>query len=117
MVGYAPVFQTLLAETMSGMFHGHDESAIRLAAHTLRLKGAGAWRDLPMPLEGVGFVASFMSRFAYFIDVDARFRVAFGHLLVQAVDVERSIDDMFSEAAHSAESRSRACMNAECCRL
>lgn len=105
-----PVSQALLAETVSGMLHGHDESALRPAAHSLRLKGAGAWREITMPLKGVGLVPSFMGRFVDLIDMDARSRVALGQLLVQAVDVERSNDGMCSKAAHSAESRSRGCM-------
>lgn len=112
-----PFLQAFLAETVSGMFHGHDERAIRLVAHTLRLKGAGAWRELTKPLEGVGFVASFMGRFASTIDADPLFRKALGHVLLQAVSVEEIIDDMFSKAANSTEARERGWMNTEYCKL
>eukprot|EP00170_Pyropia_yezoensis_P005272 contig_21450_g5286 len=109
-------FQAMLGETVSGMFHGHDESAIRLAAHTLRLKGAGAWREITAPLEGIGFVASFMGRFAFMIDADSRFRMALGQLLLEAVSVEKPIDDMFAKAASSPESQASGWVNAEYCR-
>lgn len=112
-----PFLQAFLAETVSGMFHGHDERAIRLVAHTLRLKGAGAWRELTKPLEGVGFVASFMGRFASTIDADPLFRMALGHVLLQAVSVETIIDDVFSKAASSVEARERGWMNSEYCKL
>lgn len=109
-------FQAMLGETVSGMFHGHDESAIRLAAHTLRLKGAGAWREITAPLEGIGFVASFMGRFAFMIDADSRFRMALGQLLLEAVSVEKPIDDMFAKAASSPESQASGWVNAQYCR-
>lgn len=112
-----PFLQAFLAETVSGMFHGHDERAIRLVAHTLRLKGAGAWRELTKPLEGVGFVASFMGRFAPNIDADPLFRMALGQVLLQAVSVETIIDDMFAKAANSADARERGWVNSEYCKL
>lgn len=111
-----PCLQALLSETVSGMFHGHNERAVRLFANTLRLRPAGAWRQVSRVLDGVGFLASFLGRFAFVVDSDARFRAALGSLLLRAVDLETAIDAAFESAAGNAEARSRGCTNAEYCK-
>lgn len=111
-----PFLQALLAETVSGMFHGHDEKAVRLLANTLRLMPAGAWRDVTDAVDGVGFVASFIGRMAAVVDMDARFRVGLGQLLLAAVEVEVTIDDAFQAAAGSSESIARGRKNAAYCK-
>lgn len=108
--------QAMLAETVTGMFHGHDERAVRLAAKTLRLKGPRAWRLVTHVLDGIGFVASFVGRMAAVIDGDKRFRVALGQLPLAAVDVETSIDAAFDEAAASNDSLMRGRANAAYCK-
>lgn len=54
-----------------------------------------------------------MGRLATLIDADSRFGVAVGQLLVRAVKIERSIDDVFEEASASVESHGRGWVNAE----
>lgn len=110
-----PFLQAMLAETVSGMFQAHDEDAVRLAANTLRLLPAGAWREVTDALDGVGFVSSFIGQLAPVIDADARFRVALGQLLRAAVDVENSIDKAFDKAARSPETQARGARNADYC--
>lgn len=99
------------------MLHGHDERAARLVAYTLRLGGPGAWRDVTDPLDGIGFVASFIGRLESLIDEDTRFRVALGHLLLKAVDVESSIDRMFAAAAGRDDAKARGWVNDDYCKL
>lgn len=108
-----PFLQALLAETVSGMFQAHDERAVRLLANTMRLKLAGSWRRLTAAVDGVGFVSSFVGQMAPAIDFDKRFRVAVGLLLRAAVDVESTIDGLFTEVAGSSDSLARGRRNAE----
>lgn len=110
-----PFLQALLAETVSGMFHGHNERAVRLVADTLRLKGSGAWRHVTKPLDGVGFVASFLGHFEDVIDADNRFRIALGELLLRAVNVEQDVDAAFNAVARSKSTLSRGWQNADYC--
>lgn len=110
-----PFMQALLAETVSGMFQAHDERAVRLLANTLRLKPAGSWRRLTAAVDGIGFIASFLGHLASAIDGDKRFRVAVGHLLLAAVDVETSIDKLFDKVAGSNESVARGRRNVDYC--
>lgn len=110
-----PFLQAFLAETVSGMFHGHDERAIRLVANTLRLKGPGAWRRVTKPLDGVGSVASFLGHFEAVVDTDSLFRTALGELLLRAVHVEKDVDAAFDVAARSKNTLARGWRNAEYC--
>lgn len=98
-----PFLQALLAETVSGMFQAHDERAVRLLAKTMRLKPAGSRRRLSAAVDGVGFVSSFVVQMAPAIDLDERFRVAVGLLLRAAIDVESTIDELFSKVAGSSD--------------
>lgn len=111
-----PFLQALLAETVSGMFHARDEKAIHLVANTLRLMPPGAWRDVTVALDGVGFVVSFIGRLASVLDGDAHFRVAVGQLLLAAVEVEKAIDKAFVEVAGSTESSKRGYKIASYCK-
>lgn len=110
-----PFFQAMLAETVSGMFHGHDEKAVRLAANTFRIMPVGMWRKVTKALDGVGFVASFVGRMAAQLDKNQRFRVALGRLLLAAVDMETVIDHSFDKIARSKESLQRGWVNASYC--
>eukprot|EP00170_Pyropia_yezoensis_P003383 contig_14169_g3390 len=110
-----PFLQALLAETVSRMFHGHNERAVRLVANTLRLKGQGAWRLVTTPLDGVGFVASFLGQFEDIIDAHSRFRIALGELLLRAVNVESDVDAAFDAAARRKSTLDRGWQNAEYC--
>eukprot|EP00170_Pyropia_yezoensis_P001337 contig_5912_g1341 len=105
----------MLAETVSGMFHGHDEKAVRLAANTFRIMPVGMWRKVTKALDGVGFVASFVGRMAAQLDKNQRFRVALGRLLLAAVDMETVIDHSFDKIARSKESLQRGWVNASYC--
>lgn len=110
-----PFLQALLSETVSGMFQGHNERAVRLVANVLRLKGPGAWRRVTKPLDGVGFVASFLGQFEAVIDADSHFRIALGELLLRAVNVEQDVDAAFDAAAQSKITLARGWQNAEYC--
>lgn len=106
----------MLAETVSSMFHGHDERAVRLAANTFRIMKAGMWRKVTKALDGVGFVASFVGRMAAHLDKNERFRVAVGRLLLAAVDMETVIDEAFDKVANSNQSLLRGWVNGEYCK-
>lgn len=111
-----PFLQAFLGETVSGMFHGHDEKAARLLANCLRLQVAGKWRDVSGAVDGIGFLANFLGWFAPVIDEVEPFRHALGTVLLCAVDMEDAVDQLFSTAANKKETIDRGSVNAEYCR-
>lgn len=111
-----PFLQALLAETVTGMFQAHDERSVRLVANTMRLKRNGEWQNVTGSLDGVGFVASFVGRFADDIDADERLCQSVGRLLVEAADREASVDMAFNHVSNSKEVLDRGWVNAEYCK-
>lgn len=106
-----PFLQSLLTETVAGMFTGFNESAIRLVANTMRLKSQGAWRSMTEALDGIGFVSSFVGLFADEIDEDRVLRVAIGELLRWAVEMEKHVDGAFAAAAANKTTLDRGWLN------
>jgi len=94
-----PFLQAMLAETVTGMFLRKDTEPVTLLANTLRLMSKDAWKKLTKAVDDVGFLTSFLGRFADDMDDDVRFRKAVGELLLQAIVVERYVDDTFEEQA------------------
>jgi len=111
-----PFLQALLGETVSGMFAGHDEAAVRLLSNSLRLQGSGKWRDVSAAIDGVGFLTNFIGWFADDVDADVEFRMALGLVLLRAVDMEVAVDELFASAANKKENVDRGFVNAEYCR-
>jgi len=110
-----PFLQSLLTETVPGMFTSFNERAIKLISNTMRIKGRGAWRVLTEALDGVGFVSSFVGLFAEDMDEDKGMRVAVGTLLRWAVDIEKFVDDAFSQVASSKTTLARGWVNGAYC--
>jgi len=111
-----PFLQALLGETVTGMFQGHNETAARLLANSLRLQCTGQWRDVTDAVDGIGFLTNFVGWFADEIDQDAEFRYALGTTLLRAVDMEQDVDKLFSAASNKKEALDRGWVNAEYCR-
>ena len=111
-----PFLQAYLGETVSGMFHGHDEKAARLLSNCLRLQVAGKWRDVSEAVDGIGFLTNFLGWFAAVLDEDEPFRHAVGTVLLCAVDMEEAVDELFSAAANKKDTVARGWVNAEYCR-
>jgi len=111
-----PFLQALLGETVSGMFHGHDEGAARLLANCLRLQRAGKWRDVTDAVDSIGFLTNFVGWFADELDDDGDFRYALGSVLLNAVDMELAVDKLFSDAANKKETLQRGWVNADYCK-
>jgi len=111
-----PFLQAFLGETVSGMFHGHDEKATRLLSNCLRLQVAGKWRDVSEAVDGIGFLTNFLGWFAAVLNEDEPFRHAVGTVLLCAVDTEEAVDKLFSAAANKRDTVARGCVNAEYCR-
>jgi len=111
-----PFLQAFLGETVSGMFHGHDEPAARLLANCLRLQPAGKWRDVTEAVDGIGFLTNFLGWFADDIDEVETFRYAVGHVLLRAIEMEHDVDQLFKAAASKKENIDRGFVNAEYCR-
>jgi len=111
-----PFLQALVGETVTGMFQGHNETAARLMANSLRLQGPGMWRDVTDAVDGIGFLTNFVGWFADEIDQDADFRHALGTTLLRAVDMERDVDVLFSAASNKKEALDRGWVNSEYCR-
>ena len=111
-----PFLQAFLGETVSGMFHGHDENAARLLSNCLRLQAAGKWRDVSEAVDGIGFLTNFLGWFASVLDEEEPLRHAVGTVLLCAVDMEESVDKLFSAAADKKDTIDRGSVNAEYCR-
>ena len=111
-----PFLQALLGETVSGMFHCHNEKASRLLANSLRLQPAGKWRDLSEAVDGIGFLTNFLGWFACALDEDSQLRRSVGGVLLCAVDMEDAVDKLFTAAANKAENGDGGSVNAEYCR-
>jgi len=111
-----PFLQAFLGESVSGMFHGHDEPAARLLANCLRLQPAGKWRELTEAVDGIGFLTNFLGWFADDIDKEQPYRYAVGHVLLLAVEMEHDVDELFKVAAGKKENIDRGFVNAEYCR-
>ena len=110
-----PFLQSLLTETVPGMFTGFNERASKLLSNTMRIKGRGAWRVLTEALDGVGFVSSFVGLFAEDMDEDKDMRVAVGTLLRWAVDIEKFVDESFAKVASSKTTLARGWINGAYC--
>jgi len=110
-----PFLQAMLAESVSGMFQGHNEKAVKLLADTLRLACAEEWPKVSAAADGVGFVASFLGFFSQELEHDTAFRVALGELIGAAVQVETDADAAFAQAASSAATLAKSWRNAEYC--
>jgi len=110
-----PFLQSLLTETVPGMFTSFNERAIKLISNTMCIKGRGAWRVLTEALDGVGFVSSFVGLFAEDMDEDKGMRVAVGTLLRWAVDIEKFVDEAFAKVASSKTTLARGWINGAYC--
>lgn len=110
-----PFLKAMLSESVTGMFKGHDERALKLSADALMHQGRDAWREANKAVDGVGFVASFIGSFADEIDVNSSFRVALGTLLNRALEIEKWTDDEFTKVAFSDYVKSQCWKNAEYC--
>jgi len=111
-----PFLQALVGERVSGMFHEHDESAVRLLANSMRLQAARKWRDVSDTVDGIGFLTNFIGWFADAVDGDAGFRMALGRVLQCAVDMEADVDKLFTAAAIREETVDRSYVDADNCR-
>jgi len=105
----------VLSESVTGMFQGHDERAVKLLADALKVQGRDAWREVNKAVDGVGFVASFLGSFWDEIDADPTFRVAVGTVLRHVVDVEEWTDEEFKRVAGSEVVKERGWKNDEYC--
>lgn len=105
-----------LAEPVAGMFLSYDESAIALLANSFRFKPRSVWRSQLHAVEDVGFVTSFIGRFAVDLDEDVPFRKAFGAVLLKAVEVEKYVDDAFNRISKNKTTIERGWMNATYCK-
>jgi len=108
-----PFLQAMLAESVSGMFQGHNEKALKLLADKLRLEGADEWPMASAAADGVGFVASFLGFFSQELEHDTAFRVALGEMIGAAVQVEAEADKAFELAASSSGTLAKGWRNAE----
>jgi len=110
-----PFLQSLLTETVAGMFTSFNERAIKLIANTMRIKTRGTWRAMTEALDGVGFVSSFVGLFSEEMDEDKGMRVAVGTLLRWAVDIEKFVDDAFDKVANNKTTVGRGWVNGAYC--
>jgi len=110
-----PFLKAVLSESVTGMFQGHDERAVKLLADALKVQGRDAWREVNKAVDGVGFVASFLGSFGDEIDADPTFRVAVGTVLRHVVDVEEWTDEEFKKVADSEVVKARGWKNADYC--
>ena len=94
-----PFLQAMLAETVTGMFLHKDTEPVTLLANTLRLMSKDAWKKLTKAIDDVGFLTSFLGRFAGDMDDDIYFRKAVGELLLQVMVVEQYVNTTFDEQA------------------
>jgi len=111
-----PFLQAMLTEAATSMFQREDELRVSLLANTMRLHGGGDWREVMDVVDDVGFLASFLGRFADEMDEDVRLRKAAGELLLAAVAIEAYVDAAFDKAANSDAVRARGWRNAAYCR-
>jgi len=111
-----PFLRAMLAETATGIFHSHDERAVRLLADSLRFQNPDKWRNVTKAVDGVGFVSSFIGMVAEEMEVEEPFRLSIGLLLRRAVDVEVDVDKEFESEASSAKVLQKGWKNATYCR-
>jgi len=111
-----PFLQAMLTEAATSMFMRKDGLRVSLLANTMRLHAGGDWREVMDVVDDVGFLASFLGRFADDMDEDLRLRKAMGELLLAAVAVEKYIDTEFEKTANSDSAKVRQWRNAEYCR-
>jgi len=111
-----PFLQAMLTEAATSMFQRKEELRVSLLANTMRLHGGGDWREIMDVVDDVGFLASFLGRFADEMDEDIRLRKAMGELLLAVVAIEAYVDSEFDKVAKSDSVRARGWCNAEYCR-
>jgi len=111
-----PFLRAMLAETATGMFHSHNERAVRLLADSMRFQDPKKWREVTKAVDGIGFVASFIGMHDQEMETEEPFRLAVGALLRRAVDVENNVDDEFSKEAASLKVQQKGWKNAAYCR-
>jgi len=110
-----PFLHAMLTETICGMFQGFDERAVELLANSIRIRPRDGWRKFTAAADGVGFVASFLGRFANELDEDRSLRSAVGELLLKAVLIEKFVDDEFKEQASKKRNLDDGWQNAKYC--
>jgi len=110
-----PFLQAFLAETVTGMFLRKDEPAVKLLGDCMRLNSRTGWRPLMRAVDDVGFVTSFLGRFADELDEQRRFRAAVGQLLVRVIEIEKFVDAAFEVEAKSARNKERGWLNMPYC--
>jgi len=110
-----PFLQAMLTEAATSMFQRKDERRVSLLANTMRLHTNGDWREVMDVVDDIGFLASFLGRFADEMDDDVRLRKGVGELLLAAVAIEQYVDTEFEKAAKNADV-ARGWRNTEYCR-
>jgi len=110
-----PFLKAVLSESVTGMFQGRDERAVKLLSDALKVQGRDMWREVNEAVDGVGFVASFLGSLEDKIDADATFREAVGTVQWHVVDVDEWTDEEFKKVAGSKEVKACWWTNADYC--
>jgi len=110
-----PFLQAVLAETVTGMFVKKDTEPVTLLADTLRLMHKDAWKKLTKAVDDVGFLTSFLGRFAGEMDDNVHFRKSVGDVLLQTMAVEKYVDDTFEHQAKAKSTGAPAWSNKVYC--
>jgi len=110
-----PFLHAMLTETICGMFQSFDEKAVALLANAIRIRARLAWRKFTAAADGVGYVASFLGRFADELDEDRSLRTAVGELLLQAVSIEKIVDEAYDVQASKKSTLDAGWHNAQYC--